>query len=996
MKKSLLFLRIVLAFAIILGVIPFGTEKAKASTSFNIKTGYYIGTGSSRSITGLGFQPEFVLIKSDTNAGEAIFKTSSMPSPNSAFFSATADNAASQITLDSNGFTVGNLAAVNSANVRYTYLAVSGSNCSSTGDFCVGYYIGDGLASKKINTGFQPDLIWTKRSGIAASWRSSVMPNDHGQYFQATVQDAAGALFKAIDSDGFNVGVTNNANLGIYYYIAFKNTANKLNVGSFVGNSSDDRYISDVGFKPDFLLLKNANSAVTGVFNTPESYGDYSSLFTATANTANNIQGFQANGFQVGSNSNVNGAGNTIYWAAMSGVQAPASAGSFSMANGSYTGTGVAQSITGLGFTPDLVIIKHNDQATDQYAVFRTSMMAGNTTAYFSNAVADFANGITSIDSDGFTVGTHDTVNSAGGDIYYWTAFGNAWKPDKNTGSSNFIIGAYTGNGIDNRDISGLPYSIDLITTKRSGASSGAWRTSQIVGDFSLFFGATAGAADVIQQMNGGFQVGTNTSANAAGSIYWWFGFKSGANFTANNYYGTGSNQSISSVGFQPDLLWVKSSTSANSAVLRNSSQAGNAAQPFINAATLANTINELNSSGFIVGTTAESNSNSVLYRYAAWRIPDVTPPIISETTPVTTPTNDNTPNYIFNTNEVGTISYGGGCSSSVTNAIVGDNTITFNALADGTYSGCTITVTDSAGNISNSLNITPFIIDTVAPSPPIASPSSGAYIGAQSIVLSSSGSSIIRYTDDDSVPTCSLGILYAGAFDITPPETIKAIGCDGAGNQSSVATFNYTVGSSGGGGSSGSAGAYSPGGGSSSDPSNNGDQNDSSSGATNGQGGLTIQFKAQEQVQLSDEEKTRRNRLMQGTYAWWYIGQSPYPSELKPGEEVEVWIEIKNIGTATWFNNGDRVVRLGSGSKYGNENQQRDYNSEFANPDWYSANRPANILHPEVRPGWHTRFQFKIKAPANPGTYKAYFTPVVDGLAWMEDIGIYWEIKVK
>jgi len=131
-------------------------------------------------------------------------------------------------------------------------------------------------------------------------------------------------------------------------------------------------------------------------------------------------------------------------------------------------------------------------------------------------------------------------------------------------------------------------------------------------------------------------------------------------------------------------------------------------------------------------------------------------------------------------------------------------------------------------------------------------------------------------------------------------------------------------------------------------------------------------------------------------TYDYELVYQSPYPAELAPGEITNVWIEVKNTGTAAWFNDGTNVVRLGSGSIYGNSNQQRDYASEFANSDWLSPNRPTVIAPSGIIPGWNTRFQFNIKAPITPGTYKAYFTPVADGITWMKDIGIYWEIKVR
>jgi len=72
---------------------------------------------------------------------------------------------------------------------------------------------------------------------------------------------------------------------------------------------------------------------------------------------------------------------------------------------------------------------------------------------------------------------------------------------------------------------------------------------------------------------------------------------------------------------------------------------------------------------------------------------------IIEEVTAVTTPTIDTTPNYTFSSSKAGTITYGGSCSSSTTIAIAGNNTITLNTLSNGTYSNCTITVTDNSGD---------------------------------------------------------------------------------------------------------------------------------------------------------------------------------------------------------------------------------------------------------------------------------------------------------
>ena len=77
------------------------------------------------------------------------------------------------------------------------------------------------------------------------------------------------------------------------------------------------------------------------------------------------------------------------------------------------------------------------------------------------------------------------------------------------------------------------------------------------------------------------------------------------------------------------------------------------------------------------------------------------TAPALAEVTAVPNPDKDTTPNYTFSSTEVGTIEYGGSCSAGITSTVIGSNTITLNALSEATYSDCTITVTDTFGNVS-------------------------------------------------------------------------------------------------------------------------------------------------------------------------------------------------------------------------------------------------------------------------------------------------------
>ena len=89
----------------------------------------------------------------------------------------------------------------------------------------------------------------------------------------------------------------------------------------------------------------------------------------------------------------------------------------------------------------------------------------------------------------------------------------------------------------------------------------------------------------------------------------------------------------------------------------------------------------------------------------------DTTAPVIAEVTAITTPTKDKTPDYTFSSDESGDINYAGSCSSNTTSAISGNNTITLVSLSKGTYSDCTISVTDTAGNSSNTLTLSTFSV---------------------------------------------------------------------------------------------------------------------------------------------------------------------------------------------------------------------------------------------------------------------------------------------
>lgn len=109
----------------------------------------------------------------------------------------------------------------------------------------------------------------------------------------------------------------------------------------------------------------------------------------------------------------------------------------------------------------------------------------------------------------------------------------------------------------------------------------------------------------------------------------------------------------------------------------------------------------------------------------------------------------------------------------------------------------------------------------------------------------------------------------------------------------------------------------------------------------------------------------------------------------MKTGEVATIWIKFTNKGTATWFNNGANPVHLGTSNSL-------DRSSSFYTSSWLATNRPSTMSEAQVVPGGVGTFTFEVKAPGTTGSYREYFRPVVEGLTWMEDNGVYIDFNVS
>ncbi|MFA5113060.1 MAG: Ig-like domain-containing protein [Candidatus Margulisiibacteriota bacterium] len=599
--------------AVFFGVFLLLTSCAFA---FQMQSGYFIGTGLARSITGVGFQPDLVIINCDTATGRSVWRSSAMSGDSTAYFENAVVNETGLIrSLDSDGFSLGTNAYVNARNVRYTWSAYKGTG---GGDFYVGSYTGNGVDLRNITApGFDPALVWIKRDGASVGvWYTSAMPADSTQYFSATAP--AADRVQSMIAGGFQIGANAEVNQSgdTYYYIAFKATSEAscgLAVGSYTGDGVFARSITGVGFAPDRVMIKR-NAASNAVLRNGNHYGDETTNFTLAANSTNCVRALENDGFQVGTDARVNVNAGIYYYAAFHGSTAEAPTGGFRMTAGYYTGNGTSQPISGLGFHPDLVIIKGD---STQLAVFTTSLMAPNTTAYLGSATASLADGIVSLDGDGFSLGSNATVNTALANYRYYAFTGAP--------CANFNIGAYTGLGVtsNDRSITGLGFAPDLVAVKRDGASFGVFKTSAIAGDNTAYFSATADTADRVQTLEAdGFQVGANAEVNTAAATNFYFAFKNTAGqFSVEAYTGDGNNdRAVDGLGFRPGYVWVKRPEVTNAAVQRGYNLSSDLSQYFTATANGSGLVKSLGADGFTLGTHAAVNGSGVAYRFAAWK----------------------------------------------------------------------------------------------------------------------------------------------------------------------------------------------------------------------------------------------------------------------------------------------------------------------------------------------------------------------------------------
>lgn len=121
-----------------------------------------------------------------------------------------------------------------------------------------------------------------------------------------------------------------------------------------------------------------------------------------------------------------------------------------------------------------------------------------------------------------------------------------------------FAYGSYTGDGADNRQITGVGFQPDMVWVRKNASSFLIVRTKDMPADSARAVDlATWGLqANWIQSLDAdGFTVGDHTDVNLLDAEYHWFAFK-GDGLATGHYTGDGTSpRNITGLGFQP--AWV-------------------------------------------------------------------------------------------------------------------------------------------------------------------------------------------------------------------------------------------------------------------------------------------------------------------------------------------------------------------------------------------------------------------------------------------------------
>jgi len=288
-----------------------------------------------------------------------------------------------------------------------------------------------------------------------------------------------------------------------------------------------------------------------------------------------------------------------------------------------YSGSGAAQSITGVGFQPDMVIIlsRADTSGISVYIGDRISLGPGviwdaqHSDGFFFEDNVTFSSTITSYDTDGFSVEDNDRVNDSS-KFYLALCFkgGDQFEviDKQNDGTSGQVVA---------HSLSTAPVWAFI---KQPSETAGEWLNEWTVGSqhaeaFGEFF--VGGGSDTLQAVSASdVTLGTdgrwNPNDTNTAALYLFGSAAISGKYETGTYTGTGgSNNAITGLGFKPEFVLVRSADDQHVFLLSEELIPDTAANLTNGDRDAAFT---LDTDGFTVDS-GNMNASGDQYRYFAW-----------------------------------------------------------------------------------------------------------------------------------------------------------------------------------------------------------------------------------------------------------------------------------------------------------------------------------------------------------------------------------------
>jgi hypothetical protein len=295
----------------------------------NFNTVIYTGNGTTKSITGVGFQPDFTWIKNRTDATthnvfdavRGVYKNLKTDTTDAEGY-----NTNTLSSFDADGFTVGLANAANGSGdnlVAWNWKA-NGSGVSNTdgsitstvsanqdAGFSIVTYAGTG-ASMTFGHGLgqSVDFMLVKTRNVADGW--VVHPfSVYGTSYILSLNSTAGNFSDSVCHTnnstviGFNASGARNTSGRTYVAYCFAEVEGFSSFGSYTGNgSATDGPFVYTGFRPAFVMVKRTDSAEgwyiqDSARNTYNATDRYLQAESSAAGYSANPKDFLSNGFKI-------------------------------------------------------------------------------------------------------------------------------------------------------------------------------------------------------------------------------------------------------------------------------------------------------------------------------------------------------------------------------------------------------------------------------------------------------------------------------------------------------------------------------------------------------------------------------------------------------------------------------------------------------------------------------------------------------------------------